>query len=214
MVLRLEGDLANIAYFHERGIRYITLTHAKDNAICDSSYDTTGTHQGLSDFGRDVVAEMNRVGVMVDISHVSDNAFYHVMDVTKVPAIASHSSCRHFTPGFERNMNDDMIKRLAENGGVIQINFGSTFLTKESQDKREANRARVSAYAEENNLEDDDEKVEAFPNPCSTTLAPLSSIFKIFAASLIQYALPKPVATFRAREPPTGIGFPVIVPGE
>jgi membrane dipeptidase len=84
------------------------------------------------------------------------------MDVTKVPAIASHSSCRHFTPGFERNMNDDMIKRLAENGGVIQINFGSTFLTKESQDKREANRARVSAYAEENNLEPDDEKVEAF----------------------------------------------------
>ena len=158
----LEGDLANVAYFHERGIRYITLTHAKDNAICDSSYDTTGTHQGLSDFGRDVVAEMNRVGVMVDISHVSDNAFYQVMDVTKVPAIASHSSCRHFTPGFERNMNDDMIKRLAENGGVIQINFGSTFLTKESQDKREANRARVSAYAEENNLEPDDEKVEAF----------------------------------------------------
>ena len=84
----LEGDLANVAYFHERGIRYITLTHAKDNAICDSSYDTTGTHQGLSDFGRDVVAEMNRVGVMVDISHVSDNAFYQVMDVTKVPAIA------------------------------------------------------------------------------------------------------------------------------
>ena len=158
----LEGDLANIAYFHERGIRYITLTHAKDNAICDSSYDTTGTHQGLSDFGVEVVAEMNKVGIMVDISHVSDNAFYQVMDITKVPAIASHSSCRHFTPGFERNMSDDMIKRLAENGGVIQINFGSSFVTQVSQDKRTANGEKVNAYAEENNLESDDSKVQEF----------------------------------------------------
>jgi len=90
---------------------------------------------------------------MVDISHVSDNAFYQVMDITKVPAIASHSSCRHFTPGFERNMSDDMIKRLAENGGVIQINFGSSFVTQASQDKRTANGEKVNAYAEENNLE-------------------------------------------------------------
>ena len=158
----IEGDLANVAYFHERGIRYITLTHAKDNAICDSSYDTTGTHQGLSDFGVEVVAEMNKVGIMVDISHVSDNAFYQVMDITKVPAIASHSSCRHFTPGFERNMSDDMIKRLAENGGVIQINFGSSFVTQVSQDKRTANGEKVNAYAEENNLESDDSKVQEF----------------------------------------------------
>ena len=158
----IEGDLANVAYFHERGIRYITLTHAKDNAICDSSYDTTGTHQGLSDFGVEVVAEMNKVGIMVDISHVSDNAFYQVMDITKVPAIASHSSCRHFTPGFERNMSDDMIKRLAENGGVIQINFGSSFVTQVSQDKRTANGEKVNAYAEENNLEADDSKVQEF----------------------------------------------------
>ena len=158
----IEGDLANVAYFHERGIRYITLTHAKDNAICDSSYDTTGTHQGLSDFGVEVVAEMNKVGIMVDISHVSDNAFYQVMDITKVPAIASHSSCRHFTPGFERNMSDDMIKRLAENGGVIQINFGSSFVTQASQDKRSANGEKVNAYAEENNLEADDPKIQEF----------------------------------------------------
>ena len=158
----IEGDLANVAYFHERGIRYITLTHAKDNAICDSSYDTTGTHQGLSDFGVEVVAEMNKVGIMVDISHVSDNAFYQVMDITKVPAIASHSSCRHFTPGFERNMSDDMIKRLAENGGVIQINFGSSFVTQVSQDKRTANGEKVNAYAEENNLEADEPKIQEF----------------------------------------------------
>jgi membrane dipeptidase len=158
----IEGDLKNIEYFHSKGISYITLTHSKDNAICDSSYDTTGTHQGLSSFGAEVVAEMNRVGVMVDISHVSDNAFYQVMDITKVPAIASHSSCRHFTPGFERNMSDDMIKRLAENGGVIQINFGSSFVTKTSQDKRTANGEKVNAYAEENSLETDDIKVQEF----------------------------------------------------
>ncbi len=122
------NDLANIAYFHQKGIRYITLTHGKDNQICDSSYDTTRTWKGLSPFGREVVAEMNRVGIMVDISHVSDSTFYQVLRLSKLPVIASHSSCRKFTPGFERNMDDDMIRALKSNGGVIQINFGSTFL--------------------------------------------------------------------------------------
>lgn len=121
-------SLENIQYFFDRGIRYITLTHSKDNQICDSSYDTTHTWNGLSPFGVEAVREMNRVGVMVDISHVSDSAFYDVIRATSVPVIASHSSCRHFTPGFERNMSDDMIRALAKNGGVIQINFGATFL--------------------------------------------------------------------------------------
>jgi membrane dipeptidase len=121
-------DLANVKYFFDRGIRYITLTHGKDNQICDSSYDTLNTWKGLSPFGEKVVAEMNKVGIMVDISHVSDSTFYDVMKLTKAPAIASHSSCRYFTPGFQRNMNDDMIKALAKNGGVIQINFGASFL--------------------------------------------------------------------------------------
>lgn len=124
----VEDDLANVAYFFERGIRYITLTHSKDNQICDSSYDTTYTWNGLSPFGEEVVKEMNRLGIMVDISHVSDSTFYDVIALTRAPVIASHSSCRYFTPGFERNMNDDMIRKLAENGGVIQINFGSDFL--------------------------------------------------------------------------------------
>jgi membrane dipeptidase len=121
-------DLTNLKYFFDRGIRYITLTHGKDNQICDSSYDTLNTWGGLSPFGVDVVKEMNRLGIMVDISHVNDSAFYDVMKIAKAPAIASHSSCRHFTPGFQRNMNDDMIKLLAKNGGVIQINFGASFL--------------------------------------------------------------------------------------
>lgn len=137
----VEDDLANVRYFFDRGIRYITLTHGKDNQICDSSYDTTGTWGGLSPFGRQVVREMNRVGVMVDISHVSDNAFYQVMEMTDVPCIASHSSARKFTPGFERNMNDEMIQRLADNGGVIMINFGSSFLDGELRKRQDEQRA-------------------------------------------------------------------------
>lgn len=153
-------DLSNVQYWHDRGIRYITLTHSKDNQICDSSYDTTGTWNGLSPFGREVVAEMNRVGIMVDISHVSDSTFYQVMELTKVPAIASHSSCRKFTPGFERNMSDDMIKRLGENGGVIQINFGSTFLDGTIAEERNRQRDELRSLLEEKGLSYDDEGAE------------------------------------------------------
>jgi len=150
-------DLSNVQYFYDRGIRYITLTHAKDNLICDSSYDTTGTWGGLSPFGREVVKEMNRVGIMVDISHVTDDVINQVMDMTDVPVIASHSSCRHFTPGWERNMGDAEIKRLKDNGGVIQINYGSSFITRVSQNKSKTNSEKIEAYAKENGLEDGDE---------------------------------------------------------
>jgi len=122
------NSLENVKYFFDRGIRYVTLTHGKDNQICDSSYDTLSTWKGLSPFGEKVVTEMNRVGIMVDISHVSDSAFYDVLRITKAPLIASHSSCRYFTPGFQRNMSDNMIRELGKNGGVIQINFGASFL--------------------------------------------------------------------------------------
>ena len=155
-------DLNNVQYFYDRGIRYITLTHAKDNLICDSSYDTTGTWNGLSPFGRKVVKEMNRVGIMVDISHVTDEVINQVMDMTDVPVIASHSSCRYFTPGWERNMGDAEIKRLKENGGVIQINYGSSFVTQVSQDKRKANSEKIEAYAKENGLEENDETFIAY----------------------------------------------------
>lgn len=155
-------DLNNVQYFYDRGIRYITLTHAKDNLICDSSYDTTGTWNGLSPFGREVVKEMNRVGIMVDISHVTDEVINQVMDMTDVPVIASHSSCRYFTPGWERNMGDAEIKRLKENGGVIQINYGSSFVTQVSQDKRKANSEKIEAYAKENGLEENDETFIAY----------------------------------------------------
>lgn len=128
----IEGQIENIEYFFEKGIRYITLAHSLSNLISDSSYDSNKAHGGLSAFGEDVVKEMNRLGMIIDISHVSDGAFWDVMAITSVPVIASHSSARHFTPGFERNMNDEMIIRLAENGGVIMINYGSAFLTEEA----------------------------------------------------------------------------------
>ena len=158
----LLDDLNNVQYFYDRGIRYITLTHGKDNLICDSSYDTTRTWGGLSPFGRKVVKEMNRVGIMVDISHVTDEVINQVMDMTDVPVIASHSSCRYFTPGWERNMGDDEIRRLKDNGGVIQINYGSSFVTQASQDKRAANAEKIKAYAEENGLSAKDKALEDF----------------------------------------------------
>ncbi|MTI28447.1 dipeptidase [Fulvivirga kasyanovii] len=151
-------ELSNVAYFHERGIRYITLTHSKDNLICDSSYDTTRTWNGLSAFGREVVSEMNKVGIMIDVSHISDSTFYQVMELSKAPVIASHSSCRHFTSGFERNMSDDMIKLLGEKNGVIQINFGSTFLDQRSRDVRQ----HITDYLQDNNLNYEDSAAQAY----------------------------------------------------
>ena len=148
----IEGDLANVKHFYDRGIRYITLTHSRNNHICDSSYAKEKKWNGLSPFGREVVAEMNRVGIMVDISHVTDDTFYQVLEITQVPVIASHSSARHFTPGFQRNMDDDMIQALAENGGVIHINFGSAFLNEAENLRSQAGWAKVGEYLEANDL--------------------------------------------------------------
>ena len=145
----IEGDLANLQYFYDRGIRYITLTHGLSNHISDSSYDTNHQWNGLSEFGNEVVREMNRLGIMVDVSHVSDDAFWQVMEISGAPAIASHSSARHFTPGFERNMSDEMIKALAANKGVIQINFGSSFLTANALEYSKARREAGKIFAAE-----------------------------------------------------------------
>jgi membrane dipeptidase len=158
----IEGDLANLGHFYDRGIRYITLAHGLSNHISDSSYDDNKQWDGLSEFGEQVVREMNRLGVIVDISHVSDAAFWDVMDISTAPAIASHSSARHFTPGWERNIADDMIVRLAENGGLVMINFGSAFLTQKAQDYGNLRRAAMGEYLEENGLEASEETLAAF----------------------------------------------------
>lgn len=133
----IENDLANVKYFYDQGIRYITLTHAEDNQICDAAYAKTRTWNGLSPFGKEVVLEMNKQGIMVDISHVTDSTFWQVIKITKAPVIASHSSCRSFTPGWERNMSDEAIAALKSNGGIIMINFGSDFLDGSIQQKND-----------------------------------------------------------------------------
>ncbi|GAW96562.1 MULTISPECIES: dipeptidase [Colwellia] len=158
----IEGDLANLKHFYDRGIRYITLTHSKANHISDSSYDENRPAGGLTDFGKTLVAEMNNIGVMVDVAHISDEAFYDVMAITKTPVIASHSSARHFTPGFERNMSDEMIKALAVNGGVIQINFGSSFISQKAIDYGTLRKAAIKTFITENNLEKDSDEVTTF----------------------------------------------------
>jgi len=155
-------DLAMVQYFHERGVRYITLTHSKSNQISDSSYDENKPWDGLSEFGFEVVREMNRVGIMVDISHVSDEAFWDVMEVAQAPVIASHSSARKFTPDWERNIGDDMIKRVAEGGGIAMINFGSAFVEEKANLYSRARSDAYDAYIEENEFEKNDELREQF----------------------------------------------------
>ncbi len=115
------NDLNNVEEFYDLGARYITLCHTKNNDICDSSTDKKGPeHNGLSNFGEDVVKEMNRLGMMIDVSHISDSAFFDVLRLTKVPVIASHSSARAICDN-PRNLSNEMLLALKENGGVIQI---------------------------------------------------------------------------------------------
>ncbi len=127
-------SIGDVAYFHQRGIRYVTLTHSRDNQISDSSYDTLHTHHGLSDYGRSVVREMNRVGIMVDVSHLTDEAIRDVLETSTRPVIATHSACRHFTPGYERNLPDTLIRAIAARGGVVQVPFSHYFLSTRSRE--------------------------------------------------------------------------------
>jgi membrane dipeptidase len=142
----IDGDLANLKHFYDRGIRYVTPAHSLSNHISDSSYDENRQWNGLSEFGKEAIREMNRLGMMIDVSHVSDDAFWQIIEISEAPVIASHSSARYFTPGFERNMNDEMIVAMAEKGGVIQINFGSTFVNQESRDYGDARSAAGKQY--------------------------------------------------------------------
>lgn len=151
-----------LEHYYQRGIRYITLAHSKTNALSDSSYDLNEAHGGLSPLGREMVARMNQRGIMIDVSHISDAAFTQVMELSEVPVIASHSSLRHFTPGFRRNMTDDMVATMAAAGGVIQINFGSSFISSEAREYANTSSARAMAYQRQNNLTRDAPELRAF----------------------------------------------------
>src|SRR6266436_1643884 len=151
----IENDLHLLDNFYRLGVRYMTLTWSNTNEWADSSGDVTDPkiehHNGLTDFGKQVVLEMNRLGMMVDISHVSDKTFYDAVAVTKAPVIASHSSARALV-NAPRNMTDDMLRAVAKNGGVVQVNFYSGFLDEEfrkaleAQDKDE--KAAVQKYVD------------------------------------------------------------------
>ena len=130
----LEGTEENLEHFVGRGIRYVSLAHSMSNRYADSSYDLDERWDGLSDLGRQTVPLLNRRGVMIDISHLSDKASWQVLELSEAPVIASHSSLRHFIPGFHRNMSDDMVKAVADGGGVVQINFGSGFVSRDARE--------------------------------------------------------------------------------
>jgi membrane dipeptidase len=132
----INNSLANLDKFFALGVRYMTLTHTVNTDWADASTDKAA-HNGLTDFGKQVVREMNRLGMMVDISHVADKTFYDLLAVSKAPVIASHSSCRALCSA-PRNMTDDMIKALAAKGGVIQINYHIGFLSQQFQDASKA----------------------------------------------------------------------------
>jgi len=154
-------DISRIKQFYDLGARYITLAHSRNNDICDSSTDPDGPESnGLSSFGTEVVKEMNRLGIMVDVSHISDKSFYDVLKVTNTPVIASHSSCRALC-GSPRNLTDDMLLALKENGGVVQICILSNYLkTPEPNPEMEAKLKELQdKHGDYNTLPDDTKKL-------------------------------------------------------
>ena len=126
----IQKDLSLLRMFHRMGVTYLTLTHSRSNEICDSCTSPEPKWNGLSPFGREVVAELNRLGMLIDVSHISDASFWDVISTSKQPVVATHSCCRALNE-HPRNMTDDMIRALADKGGVIQINFYPSFLDSE-----------------------------------------------------------------------------------
>lgn len=149
-------DLANLQKYYERGIRYVTLCHTKNNDICDSSTDEP-EHDGLSEFGRKVVREMNRLGIIVDVSHISDKSFYDVLEVSKAPVVASHSCARAIADN-PRNLSDDMLIKLAEKGGVMQLCILSDYVKKmpENPEREAALKAIREKYGSWNDIKDEE----------------------------------------------------------
>jgi membrane dipeptidase len=151
----IEDSLETLEALYERGARYLTLTHVNTNNWCDSSGDAP-RHGGLTEFGRSVVRRMNDLGMLVDISHVSDAAFYAALETSRAPIIASHSSCRALT-NHPRNMSDDMLRALAAKGGICMINFFSAFINEEVSQalQRAQKRDRMESPPDNDEVPDD-----------------------------------------------------------
>ena len=147
----IEDSLDKLREFFNLGARYMTLTHSNTNNWADSSGDITKAgvehHDGLTPFGKQVVGEMNRLGMMIDVSHVADKTFWDALEVSRAPLIASHSSCRAIS-NAPRNMTDDMIRAMAKKGGVIHINFACSFLNEKSRTGRPKSRSWLTQSAD------------------------------------------------------------------
>jgi membrane dipeptidase len=148
----IENNINNLEEFYNKGIRYITLAHFKSNHISDSANDPDRKWNGLSPFGEAVVKKMNSLGIMVDVSHISDSSFYDVIRLSKAPVIASHSCCRFFVPGLERNMSDEMIKTLAKHNGVIQINFANFYLREDIYKQDSNGQVIIKKHLKQNDI--------------------------------------------------------------
>ncbi|HTS29091.1 MAG TPA: dipeptidase [Bryobacteraceae bacterium] len=144
----IEDSLRLLRDFYDLGVRYMTLTHSNSNHWADSSGDPNQPNNGLSPFGKEVVLEMNRLGMIVDISHVADKTFWDALATSKAPIFASHSSCRAISP-VPRNMTDEMIQALAKKGGVVQINFSCDFLNPDVAKANEATAGKRRALRDQ-----------------------------------------------------------------
>ena len=153
-------DINQLKVFYDLGARYVTLCHTRNNQICDSSTDPNGPqHNGLSEFGKQVVVEMNKMGMMIDVSHISDKSFYDVLALSKVPVFASHS-CARAVCDNPRNLDDDMLRAIAKNGGVVQMCILSDYVKKtpESPERDSAYRALRKKYNNFRDLTPEDRK--------------------------------------------------------
>ncbi|MEM8768494.1 MAG: dipeptidase [Pseudomonadota bacterium] len=192
------NDLSNVELFYDKGVRYITLVHSSNNDLADSATDPKGAeHGGLSTLGEDVVREMNRLGIMVDVSHASDEVFFDAIEVSTAPIIASHSNARTVTD-HNRNMTDEMLRVMAKNGGVVQLTMLSNYLRDEPDNpEREAaltelrdNMKPVSEMTPEERTamrEAFNEINEKFPNPPATVVDVVDHIDHIVAIAGIDH---------------------------
>ena len=192
------SDLANVELFYNKGVRYITLVHSTNNDLADSSTDSKGSeHEGLSQFGEEVVNEMNRLGIMIDVSHASDDVFYDTIAISKAPIIATHSNARAVTE-HKRNMSDDMLKTIAEHGGVVQLTMLASYL-RTAPENLERNAAIAAARANmksPSEMTDDDRTAmrqtlneinQKFPNPPATVQHAVDHIDHIVSVAGINH---------------------------
>jgi membrane dipeptidase len=176
---QIDDDLAVLRMYYRMGIRAMTLTHFRNNNWADSSTDTP-VHNGLTDFGKDVVREMNRLGMLVDISHVSDKTFYDAIAVSTKPVILSHSSCRAISD-IPRNVTDDMLRAIAKNGGVIGINFGEGFINEKDAAGLRASISQLSQMPNLTGKALDDYAAKDFEKEFASPLKVVATVEDVFA---------------------------------